>query len=226
MEARFAEWCDAVKTEWEYEPETLMLSNGIQYTPDFILPTCSTIVEVKPAIFLKETQHKMDALASAKELLDFRLVVLEMKHKSAWGENKEWPRQIKMSSHIPKILKSCMSEAECEHPDEKPQGPLRSFTDTPDEMCFFFCFACRAPNVTSRERWVLDMLESEGNRGFCLDVRCLECGQPQRALSGESDSSDWLFGAPHWPMEGSAFDYDRWEFECSLGENCKRARTP
>jgi hypothetical protein len=223
MEARFAEWCDSVKTEWEYEPETLMLSNGVQYTPDFILPTCNTIVEVKPAIFLKETQRKMDALASAEELFGFRLVVLEMRHKSAWGAKKEWPCKIKTPAHVPRVLKCCMRETECEPPDNRIEGPLRSFTDRPDEMCCFFCSACRAPNVTNIERWVIDIRETYGRPSDIFDTRCSECGHPMVALSMQSQDQDWLWGRPPWPEPIGDINWDQWN---SIGKDCKRALTP
>lgn len=46
LEARWAVFFDHLGIAWEYEPQGYKLSSG-WYLPDFLLPTCSTWVEVK-----------------------------------------------------------------------------------------------------------------------------------------------------------------------------------
>ncbi len=46
-EARWAMFFDLMKIPYAYEPEGLLLPNGIRYLPDFYLPDCDTWFEVK-----------------------------------------------------------------------------------------------------------------------------------------------------------------------------------
>lgn len=47
LEARWAVFFDTMNVEWVYEPDGFMLSNGIQYLPDFYLPRMDWYAEVK-----------------------------------------------------------------------------------------------------------------------------------------------------------------------------------
>ena len=47
LEARWAVFFDALRIEWEYEPEGVILSDGTPYLPDFWLPRFHTFFEVK-----------------------------------------------------------------------------------------------------------------------------------------------------------------------------------
>ena len=48
LEARWAVFFDAMKVEYEYEPEGFKLSNGETYLPDFYLSKYNIYVEIKP----------------------------------------------------------------------------------------------------------------------------------------------------------------------------------
>lgn len=52
LEAKWAKALDLLWIEWEYEPEAILLSNGVTYLPDFRLPRVGQFIEVKPDAFL------------------------------------------------------------------------------------------------------------------------------------------------------------------------------
>lgn len=64
LEARYAVFFDALRTEWEYEEEGFVLPSGDYYLPDFYLKDFSggTWVEVKPSAFTKKEKQKCYAL--------------------------------------------------------------------------------------------------------------------------------------------------------------------
>lgn len=54
-EARAAEWLETNGWNWLYEPESFLADT--QYTPDFYIPDIDTLIEVKPAVFIHETER-------------------------------------------------------------------------------------------------------------------------------------------------------------------------
>ena len=54
-EARAAAWLEQKGWTWIYEPESFILDT--QYTPDFYIPEIDTLIEVKPAVFISETDR-------------------------------------------------------------------------------------------------------------------------------------------------------------------------
>jgi len=50
LESKIAFFLDTLNIKWEYEPKTLLLSNGIMYKPDFYLSDLNTWLEVKGVI--------------------------------------------------------------------------------------------------------------------------------------------------------------------------------
>lgn len=88
-EARFARWCDSWAVRWHYEPEGFNIG-GVQYLPDFYLPECKTIVEVKPPIFAEEL-HKVMAMEEACRdySVSFLIVTMDQKGCMALGLAKD-----------------------------------------------------------------------------------------------------------------------------------------
>lgn len=54
LEAKWAQAFDRLAIKWEYEPEAVLLSNGVTYLPDFRLPRAGQFVEVKPDAFMDD----------------------------------------------------------------------------------------------------------------------------------------------------------------------------
>ena len=65
LEARWAVFFDALRIEWEYEPEGFELLDGTCYLPDFWLPHVGegAFVEIKPQRPTREEQEKCQQLA-------------------------------------------------------------------------------------------------------------------------------------------------------------------
>lgn len=61
LEARWAVFFDALKIEYEYEPEGFKLSDGTCYLPDFWLPESRAFFEVKGVLSEKDA-HKIEQL--------------------------------------------------------------------------------------------------------------------------------------------------------------------
>lgn len=76
LETKFAFFLDALKINWEYEPKTFLLSNGIMYKPDFYLPELKQWIEVKGDIqehnkdiskqFVKDNKTTLILISSEK----------------------------------------------------------------------------------------------------------------------------------------------------------------
>lgn len=64
LEARWAVFFDAMKIEWEYEPEGFVLSDGTRYLPDFWLPQVNMWAEVKADSFSEGEIRKCRLLAT------------------------------------------------------------------------------------------------------------------------------------------------------------------
>ena len=58
LEARWAVYFDALKLEWQYEPQGYDLGDGVRYLPDFWLPQVRMWGEVKPEPFVPDELDK------------------------------------------------------------------------------------------------------------------------------------------------------------------------
>lgn len=71
LEAKWAIFFDELNIDWEYEPESYILDNGVVYCPDFYLPMFGLYVEIKhdynpfesigeynPTYYEKLTEHQ------------------------------------------------------------------------------------------------------------------------------------------------------------------------
>ena len=66
-ERAVARWLDAHDLAWDYEPDTLLLSDGHRYTPDFRLPG-QIYIEVKPPACVRRwPSDNLDRVALAQE---------------------------------------------------------------------------------------------------------------------------------------------------------------
>lgn len=91
----YASILDENKIDWEYEPETFKIGNGIRYTPDFYLPKIDTWVEIKG----KMTDKNRQKISLFRRLTGNKLKVLFIKdleklagqsYQSFMKENKEY----------------------------------------------------------------------------------------------------------------------------------------
>ncbi len=100
LEARWAVFFDALRIEYQYEPEGYDLGEAGWYLPDFWLPQVSMFAEVKPREFTEEELFKCYQLALQS---GFAVLVLDgmpeqtnywafipCRHNEPWGwENQE-----------------------------------------------------------------------------------------------------------------------------------------
>lgn len=91
----YAYYLDQCGIDWEYEPETFKLENGIRYTPDFYLPESNTWIEIKGRI-TEENRKKIFLFRTqtGNKLKVYFLKDLEKlageSYKSFIKENKEY----------------------------------------------------------------------------------------------------------------------------------------
>lgn len=78
-EARAAQWIESFGWSWLYEPESFILDT--QYTPDFYIPEIDTLIEVKPAVFLHET----DRIRPLIERLGKTFAIISPGHANTFG---------------------------------------------------------------------------------------------------------------------------------------------
>lgn len=69
LEARWAVFFDAIKTEWEYEKEGYDLGAHGWYLPDFWLPSLRCWVEIKPDAPTWNERSKMETLSDGTDSL-------------------------------------------------------------------------------------------------------------------------------------------------------------
>lgn len=78
-ERDFAQWADSCGLRWEYEPKRFILSNGDQYTPDFLAHTASgpCYVELHRILSIRPGDEKKIAkLYQARGELNYPLILL------------------------------------------------------------------------------------------------------------------------------------------------------
>lgn len=74
LEARWAVFFDALKIEWEYEPEGFELADGTRYLPDFYLPGFQAYIEIK-RYSLRNTAEGKEACRKIESVRDAELGV-------------------------------------------------------------------------------------------------------------------------------------------------------
>lgn len=57
LEARWACFLDALKVEWDYEPEGFDFGSGFRYLPDFYVPSWNVYIEIKPRLRKKDPER-------------------------------------------------------------------------------------------------------------------------------------------------------------------------
>lgn len=92
MEARTAYVFDQLDIDWEYEPQSFFLQNGMTYIPDFYLRDLDTWVEVK-GVMKNKDKKQIDFLNQEK-----KEIVVVMEDKLRFYEyneysNNEWGDQ-------------------------------------------------------------------------------------------------------------------------------------
>jgi hypothetical protein len=108
QEARFAEWCDAHKMKWLYEPEGYAC-DGQAYLPDFYLPEILCFVEVKPLAFIHEAA-KMRAMANAADMWNHDFLVVDMSDgfkPLKWYERNDYEDHERRAPHIEDEIAVC-----------------------------------------------------------------------------------------------------------------------
>lgn len=88
LEARWAVFFDALKLEWEYEPEGFELGKGIRYLPDFYVRDWKCYAEVKSygmkfdkAIpFVVKTKHTILLLEGPPEVQAYQILMSSQGH--------------------------------------------------------------------------------------------------------------------------------------------------
>lgn len=78
-EALFAKWCDLCNLRWLYEPEGFVGKKP--YLPDFYLPEIKCVVEIKPPMFMDETE-KMKEMITDKQFAGHTFIVATMHNKT------------------------------------------------------------------------------------------------------------------------------------------------
>lgn len=63
LEARWAVFMEALGMDWDYEPQGFRLGEGVNYLPDFWIPTYNCWIEVKGPKVMPEDQRKAHLLA-------------------------------------------------------------------------------------------------------------------------------------------------------------------
>jgi hypothetical protein len=67
LEARWAVFMDTLGVRYEYEPEGFHFEEGVNYLPDFWIPSLSLWIEIKPTIPDDSERRKVQLLSMAQE---------------------------------------------------------------------------------------------------------------------------------------------------------------
>lgn len=89
MEARTAYVLDQLDIDWEYEPQSFFLQNGMTYIPDFYLPDLDTWIEVKGVMEDKDKKQIKLFNKEGKEII----VIMEDNLKFYGDNGNKYPNQ-------------------------------------------------------------------------------------------------------------------------------------